>query len=144
MELFQQIPDEDEQMPRDQALAGVVVAAVAGSELLTNDEVDALAGQLSRLPAFRGASRNAVRRSLETAYGLGLEAGGQALLDQATASVPEDLQATAFAIVCDLLFAEHGPSQDLAETLERVRTGLAVPEEEALGIIEVLELKNRA
>lgn len=127
-----------------EGFAGIAVAAVAADGVVTPDEVQGLAASLSRTRAFKAATPKQVQATFERVLKLSREEGTEGMLKRCAEAVPRDLRPTAFAIAADLVFADGDVSGSERKYLEHIQGVLGVPEAEAVRIVEVMAIKNKA
>lgn len=127
-----------------EGFTGIALAAVAADGVITPDEVQGLAAALGRTRAFKGANNRQVQGYFEKVTKVAKDEGVESLLKRSAEAVPRELRATAFAIAADLVFADGDVSGSEKKYLEHIQQVLGVADAEALKIVEVMAIKNKA
>lgn len=127
-----------------EGFTGIALAAVAADGVITQDEIHGLATSLTRTRLFKDASPRQVQGSFEKVAKVARDEGVEALLKRSSEAIPRELRPTAFAIAADLVFADGDVSASERKYLEHIQQSLGVPDAEALKIVEVMGVKNKA
>jgi tellurite resistance protein len=127
-----------------EGFTGIAVCAVAADGVITQDEVQGLAVALSRTRSFKDSNPRQVQASFEKVTRLAKDKGVGELLRMSSEAIPKELRPTAFAIATDLVFADGDVSGSERKYLEEIQRTLGVADAEALKIVEVMAIKNKA
>jgi hypothetical protein len=125
-----------------EAFAAVTLSAIASDGYLADEEMDSLLNTLNRMSLFKSYPGDALRRMLERLFGILRREGLASLLSAGKRSLPHELQEPAFAIATDLLLADGILSDKERHFLNQLQQTLAIPEETALKILDVMTIKN--
>lgn len=126
-----------------EAFAAVMLVTVAADGHISSEESDTVINVSNRMALFKNQTSNDFNQMMSKLLGLLKKHGPEALLQKAFSSLPKDLRETAFAVAADLVFADGSVEDDEKELLETIQRALAVPDDLALRILEVLMIKNR-
>jgi hypothetical protein len=125
------------------AFAGILFCASACDNRIAEAEVADLFSITDRLKLFKGLTDddwNAMVHHL----GKRIERDGvEPLLDECVAVLPEDLRDCAFANACDLILADGLVEEEEKVFLELLQKKLAIDGDAAMGIVEVMMIKNK-
>lgn len=127
-----------------EGFTGIAVCAVAADGVITQDEVQGLAVALTRTRSFKDSSPRQVQASFEKVTRIAKDKGVGELLRMSSEAIPKELRPTAFAIATDLVFADGDVSGSERKYLEEIQRTLGVADADALKIVEVMAIKNKA
>lgn len=127
-----------------EGFTGIALAAVAADGVITADEVQGLAASLGRTRAFKNANPRQVQGYFERVTKIAKDEGVESLLKRSADAIPRELRTTAFAIAADLVFADGDVSGSEKKYLEHIQNVLGVADTEAVKIVEVMAIKNKA
>ena len=110
--------------PQEALVCTMVLVAVADAGM-SDREIGVMSAQVQTLPAFRNFSTEQLDHATETAVTLlgeedGLSHAARLIRD----ALEPRLRETAYALACEVIAAEHHPSQPALEMLEFVATEL--------------------
>lgn len=123
-----------------EALVAVAWCAATADGVLDGEEIDSLSEHLSGCNALGRFSDEDLHAALQKVEKLAAQEGDASLLKHAADSLPADLRATAFYWGADLVMADGAYGLEEAEFVERLRVTLAVPEDLASRIRDVIGL----
>ncbi len=126
-----------------EAFAAIALIALAADGYADDAEEKALMTTLSRMQLFRSYPADVLEKMLDRLLSILQRKGADTLLASALASLPHDLQETAFAVTADIVLADGEVTEEEEEFLNQLYHALEIPEETALKIIEVMLMKNR-
>ena len=126
-----------------EAVAAVILVAVAADGYVSNEEVQGAWNALARMQLFRGYSSDVVGRMFDKLGGSLRREGVDAMLQSAKSSIPYELVPTVFAIAADLALADGEAAAEEQAFLEKLYRVLDVPVETAKQIVHVMVIKNR-
>jgi uncharacterized tellurite resistance protein B-like protein len=126
-----------------EAIAALLVAAVAVDGVVTTEEAARIGELLTASPLLRQRANGSTRRLGEHAVALLTEHGLAAVLTGSARAIPSDLRATTFALVADVALAD-GRIGDREKTfIDQLQGALQIDDPTAVKILEVLLIKNR-
>lgn len=126
-----------------EAFAALALIAVAADGYAADAEEQLLMITLSRMQLFRSYPGDVLQRMLDRLLSILQRQGADSLLAAALASLPHDLNETAFAVTADIVLADGEVTEEEEEFLNQLHHSLEIPEETALKIIDVMLIKNR-
>ncbi|HEY9610226.1 MAG TPA: tellurite resistance TerB family protein, partial [Allocoleopsis sp.] len=126
-----------------EAFAAIALIAVAADGYAADTEEQVLMTSLSRMQLFRSYPGDVLQRMLDRLLSILQRQGADTLLAAALASLPHDLNETAFAVTADIVLADGEVTEEEEEFLNQLHHSLEIPEETALKIIDVMLIKNR-
>lgn len=136
-------PIDSPPLPVPEAIAAVLVAAVAVDGVVKPEEAVRINGVLTTSNVLRQAGNGSMQGLAERAIALLTEYGLAAILTGCAKVIPSDLRPTTFALATDLALAD-GRIGDREKTfIDELQTVLQIDDGTALKIIEVLLIKNR-
>jgi uncharacterized tellurite resistance protein B-like protein len=130
-------------LDKREALASILLVTVASDGHVSDDETGAFNATINRMALYQSQSGAEFSSMLDKLIGLLKKQGHTFLLEKAAASLPPELRETAFALATDLVFADGHVETEEKELLEEIQQQLKIPDDLALKIIEVLQIKNR-
>ena len=126
-----------------EAIAGLLVAAVAADGVITTDEAARIGELLTASPLLRTRADGSTREVGEHAVALLTEYGLPAVLAGCAKAIPSDLRATTFALAADVALADGRISDREKAFIDQLQVALRIDEATAVKILEVLLIKNR-
>ncbi|HET6405167.1 MAG TPA: tellurite resistance TerB family protein [Candidatus Thermoplasmatota archaeon] len=126
-----------------EGMAGIALAAIASDGMITEEEAAGLGTTLSRMKLYSGMSNRDINKVFEKLIKLARSEGVDKLLDLSSVAIRAELKQTAFAVAADLLMADGHVAPEEKKFLEKIQRSLAVDDEVALKIVEVVAIKNR-
>ncbi len=126
-----------------EAFAAITLVAVAADGYIADSEIRALGATLCRMQLFRSYPNDVMGKMFDRLMNLLQRQGANALLNAAIASLPHDLQETAFAVAADIVLADGDVTEEEEGLLNQLYSALGISEEIALKIIDVMVIKNR-
>ncbi|MEB3272629.1 MAG: tellurite resistance TerB family protein [Prochlorothrix sp.] len=147
MGLFEQVSgtpaSERPKLNGAEAFAAIALAAIAADGYLSDEETQSLPRVLSRMNLFQTYSNEQMERLFDKLLAIMKTQGVALLLAAAKASLPENLEQTAFAIATDLIFSDRLVTPEEKVFLEDLYRILAIPEAHAQNILDVILIKNQ-
>lgn len=125
-----------------EAFAAICLVAIASDGYLSASEETEMKMRLSRMQLFQDSVDQLDQMQRYLLEGL-KKHGPNEMINCAKASLPPQLAPTAFAIAVDLVFADGTVSTEERAFIDDLRCILAIPDEMALKIVEVMTLKNQ-
>ncbi len=126
-----------------ESFAAVMLVTVAADGHISDEEADTVINVSNRMALFKNQPADEFNNMMRKLIGLLKKHGPDSLLEKAFAGLPKELRETAFAVSADLVFADGSVEEDEKVLLEKIQQAMAVPDDLALRIIEVLMIKNR-
>lgn len=130
-------------LDKREALAGILLVTVASDGHISDEEAGAFNATVNRMALYKTQSGSEFSSMLDKLLGLLKKHGHSFLLEKAAKGLPSELRDTAFALATDLVFADGHVEAEEKELLENIQQCLEIPDDVALKIIEVLQIKNR-
>ena len=127
-----------------EAVTAILVAAVAADGTLVEQEAERLNALLPSMRLFRQTSAVHLQRLTETALDIIGSTGPDALLPACAEVIPESLRAPLFALAVELVIVDGDVSATETRFVDSLKSALAIDDEIAANIIEVLLIKSRA
>ena len=127
-----------------EAVTAILVAAVAADGTLVEQEAERLNALLPSMRLFRQTSAAHLQRLTETALDIIGSTGPDALLPACAEVIPESLRAPVFALAVELVIVDGDVSATETRFVDSLKSALAIDDEIAANIIEVLLIKSRA
>ena len=146
MGLFDKVmgPKEDKtKLSKEEAFAAVAFAAIAADGVITEEEARGFIVGLYRMKMFANFSDKDMNAMLNKLVNTIKKNGLEGMVAMANESLPTDLKQTAFAVATDLAFADGDVDQTERDILTKVQQLMAIPEAQAMKIIEVIMIKNK-
>lgn len=137
---FCQISEVD--LEPDEAFTAIILIAISAEGYSANQAARAIA-ILSRMQLFDSYSQELIESQFEQLHDSLERLGLSVLLKAAVASLPLELNETAFAQATDVVFAKGNVSRADEERLHLLYQALGISEAAALTIMEVMMIKNR-
>jgi uncharacterized tellurite resistance protein B-like protein len=134
---------ESTALTKEEAFASILLVTVAADGHISDEEAGTFNATISRMQLYRSVTGQQFSQMMDKLIGLLKKHGHQNLLQRAYETLPPDLRLTAFAVCTDLVFADGSVEQEEKETLEDIQSSLQIPEDQAMQIIEVIQIKNR-
>ena len=135
---------DDSTLTMREAVTAILVAAVAADGTLVEQEAERLNALLPSMRLFRQTSAAHLQRLTETALDIIGSTGPDALLPACAEVIPESLRAPLFALAVELVIVDGEVSQTETQFVDSLKSALAIDDEIAANIIEVLLIKSRA
>ena len=130
-------------MNSGEAFAAICLVAIASDGYLSDSEEVEMKSRLRRMKLFRSESEAGLTQIKNYLVERLKQHGPNELIKSAQSALPPDLAATAFATAVDLVFADGSVARQEQAFLDDLRRILAIPDELALKIVEVMTLKNK-
>lgn len=126
-----------------EAMASLLVAAVAVDGMVSTEEAARMGGLLGTSKVFRQAGNGSTQALANRAIALLTEYGLPAILTGCAKVIPADLRPTAFALATDLALADGRIGDREKAFIDELQVVLNIDDDTAAKIIEVLLIKNR-
>ncbi len=125
------------------AFVGILMCATACDRRIADAEAADLFSITDRMQLFKGLSDDDWDAMIQH-LGNRLERSGlESTLDACAAALPEEMRDCAFANACDLILADGVVEEEEKEFLEMLQKKLAIDGDAAVGIVEVMMIKNK-
>ncbi|PZO15014.1 MAG: Tellurite resistance protein TerB [Leptolyngbya foveolarum] len=125
-----------------EAFAAIALVAIASDGYLSESEETEMKMRLGRMRLFK-SSMDSFERTKDYLVDALKKHGPSELIQCAKASLPPTLAPTAFTIAVDLVFSDGTVSSEEQSFIDDLRQILAIPDEMALKIVEVITIKNQ-
>lgn len=134
---------ENDPLSKQEAFAAIMLATVAADGDISDEEVDGFNAVINRMKLFQMQSGAEHKKMIDKLMGLLNRHDASFLLQKGAEFLPSELRETAFAVAGDFVFADGSVEAEEMAVLEKLQIALGVAEQQALKILEVLEIKNR-
>lgn len=134
---------ENADFSKQEAFAAIMLATVAADGNISDEEVDGFNAVINRMKLFQAQTAAEHKAMIDRLLGALNRNGATSLLEKGAEFIPAELRETAFAVAGDFVFADGSVEAEEMAVLEKLQAALKVPEQQALKILEVLEIKNR-
>lgn len=134
---------ENAALSKQEAFAAIMLATVAADGHISDEEVDGFNAVVNRMKLFQVQSVAEHKAMMDKLLGLLKRNDASFLLSKGAEFLPAELRETAFAVAGDFVFADGSVEKEEMAVLEKLQATLGVAEQQALKILEVLEIKNR-
>lgn len=135
---------DDSTLTMREAVTAILVAAVAADGTLVEQEAERLNALLPSMRLFRQTSAAHLQRLTETALDIIGSTGPDTLLPACAEVIPASLRAPLFALAVELVIVDGDVSATETRFVDSLKSALAIDDEIAANIIEVLLIKSRA
>jgi tellurite resistance protein len=135
--------DAEVKLNKDEAFAGVALAAIAADGVITQEEANGLIVSLVRMKTFAGYNDKMFINLLNKLVAIIQKQGLDALISQSKEGLDPNMRETAFAVACDLSLADGELAAQEKDILTKLQVGLGLSEDKAVNIIEVMLIKNK-
>lgn len=125
-----------------EAFAAIALVAIASDGYLSESEEAEMKMRLGRMQLFK-SSMDSFERMKDYLVAALKKHGPNELIQCAKASLPPTLAPTAFTIAVDLVFSDGTVSSEEQSFVDDLRRILAIPDEMALKIVEIMTIKNQ-
>lgn len=126
-----------------EAFAAVLLTAVAADGQISDEERDLFVSTSNRMKLLKDQTAAQFNSMMDKLFLILKREGSQALLEKAKSAVPSELRETAFALAADIVFADGSVEPEEMAIVEAIQQGMGIADEQALKIVEVLQIKNR-
>lgn len=126
-----------------EAFAAITLIAIGADGYFADEEITGLLSMLTRMQLFRSYSSDVMRRMFDKLSSTLQREGFAALLQTAIASLPHELNETAFAVATDLILADGEVTREEENLLSGLYQALNISESTAHKIIDVMIIKNK-
>ncbi|MCP4395759.1 MAG: tellurite resistance TerB family protein [bacterium] len=133
----------NETMTENEALAGLLSAAMHTDDVSTEDEKRCLHGLLSRMRLFEGWTDEQYRQMFEKLEHLLRNQGLTTLMELSSKALPLKFRPTAFALSVDVVLADGMVMDEEKDFLYTLQQVLEIEDPLAQKILEVIIIKNR-
>lgn len=134
---------ENRPLNAQEAFASILLVTVAADGHISDEEAQAFNTVINRMRLYRDINGEQFSHMMDRLVGLLKKYGHDDLLHRAYKALTPELRLTAFVVCVDLVFADGSVEEEEKETLEKLQRNLEIPEDQALQIIEVIQIKNR-
>jgi hypothetical protein len=127
-----------------EAAVTILVSAVASDGVLAQQEADRLEALLPSMRLFQQTSPDHLCELAQTALGLLRSHGPEILLSACAELIPEDSRAPLFALAVELVIVDDDVAQGEMQFVDALKAALAIDDDVAATVIDVLVMKGRA
>lgn len=126
-----------------QAFAGILLAASACDGHISDSEAENLMAAVGRMRLFQRVSDKEFSQVMNKLMGILKKQGPDGLIEGCAASLPKELANAAFANACNIVLADGIVDSDEKEFIEKLRDKLALDNNIAKAIAQVMVIKNK-
>lgn len=126
-----------------EAFAGVMMAVIASDGHISDDEAANFNLIINRTQLFQVQSASEHKAMIDKLFGILKKNDAEFLMLRAAEAMPAGMRETAFAVVTDLIFADGSVEDEEKHLLEKLQGILEIPDELALQMVRIMEIKNR-
>jgi len=130
-------------LSRPEAFAGVMLAVMSADGHISDDEAQGFLSVVKRLKLFQAQSASEHHAMMDKLFGILKRNDAEHLLTKAAEALPGELRESAFAVAADLVFADGCVDHEEQQVLEKLQSRLKVPDELAIQVVRVMQIKNR-
>ncbi len=134
---------ENRPLNKQEAFASILLVTVAADGHISDEEAQAFNTVINRMQLYHDVNGEQFSHMMDRLIGMLKKYGQDDLLRRAYKGLTPELRLTAFAVCTDLVFADGTVEDEEKETLEKLQRNLEISEEQALQIIDVIQIKNR-
>ena len=135
--------NQPEKLNAQEAFTGVLFAAVAADGVINQEEMISIIAIVNRMKLYKGTNEKQMRAMVDKIVNILKKQGPSPLIAAAKETLTPEMKETAFAAAADLVLADGTVEPEEQKLLEELQQVLAIPEDKALKITEVLVIKNR-
>jgi uncharacterized tellurite resistance protein B-like protein len=137
-------PAEPTTLTLREAAVTLLVAAIASDGELAPAEGARLNALLSSMRLYRDVPSEHVRHLIDNAVETTARAAPEGLLAACAVVIPEGLRPAIFTLAVELVFADGTIAEREKRFVDRLQAALAIDDETAMKIVEVLLIKAQA
>ena len=137
-------PTESPTVTLREAAVTVLVAAVAADGAVAPAEADRLNALLSSMRLYRQVPPAHLQHLIDHALEMTARGTPDELLAACAAVIPEDVRASIFTLAVELVFVDGTIAEREKRFVDMLQAALAIDDEIAIKIVEVLLIKSRA
>ncbi|WP_373499023.1 tellurite resistance TerB family protein [Desulfococcus sp.] len=145
MGLFDKIfsSSSNSNLSKPEAFAGIMLATVAADGHISDEEVAGFNAVISRMKLFQTQSASEHLAMIDKLFGILKRSSAKELLTKSAEVLPSELREAAFAVSADLIFADGSVEEEEKVLLETLQQQLGIPDDLAMQVVRVMEVKNR-
>lgn len=134
---------ENTTLTKQEAVASVILVTIAADGNISDEEKEGFVAISNRMKILRDQSANEFNQMIRKLQSYLQKHGSKWLLEKAVVALPRELRDTVFALAADLVFADGSIEDEEKAIIESLQTALKVPDDLAVKILEVVQIKNR-
>jgi tellurite resistance protein len=134
---------EPRELTRQDAYAGILLAANASDGHVSDEEVQGFFNILVRMKMFRDFTQERLQQTIDRMLGLIKRKGVEATTEICAQVLPEGLRRPVFANACDLILADGVVEDEEKEFINHLRKALDISGDDAQTIAQVMVWKNQ-
>ncbi len=120
-----------------------MLISVAADGNVSEDEIGEIAVRSKRMQSLKQMSNDQLGSTIRKLVNQAKSEGADALLKKAVEALPADLRPSAFAIGVDLMLGDGSVQGNEMKALEVLQQRLEVPNDLAMKIVEVFQIKSK-
>lgn len=140
--LFQAAPEQTK-LTQQEGFAGIAVAIAGADGSIASSEWDGIVNYIQRLRIYDNFSDQAFNKLFDKLFRILKSQGAGALVKASAEELSEELRLTAFACAVDIALADGVLEDSEKDIINQLASALAIPENTAVSIIEVMLIKNK-
>jgi tellurite resistance protein len=131
-------------LSKQEAFAGILLAASAVDGHIASEEISNLITAISRMKLFSNFNDDKYNRMFDRLMKILKKPDGvDLLIEKCVPELPDELRETVFANACDIVLADGVVEPEEKELIEKLQNELELPGDEAMDIVRVMVIKNR-
>ena len=131
------------EITRQQAFAGILLAASACDGHIADEEVASLFNTITRMKMFENMNEKKWTNLMDSLIKMLRREGAPGLVEICAPALPKDLRDCAFANACDIVLADGVVEPEERAFLEHLQKEMELDGDTALSIVEVMIVKNK-
>jgi hypothetical protein len=128
---------------KQEAFLAIMLISVAADGNVSNDEIAEIAVRSKRMQSLKQMSNDQLGSTIRKLVDQAKSQGIPAILKKTVEALPAELRPTAFAVAADLMLGDGSVQGNEMKALELLQQSLEVPNDLALKIVEVFQIKSR-
>ncbi len=141
--LFGEKSTTNRELSKQEAFAGILLAASACDGHISDEEVQSLFTITERMKLFENVAPAKWNSMMDVLVKIMKKDGPLGLVDRCARSLPDGLADCAFANACDMVLADGVVEDEEKEFLDHAQKALGLDGDTALTIVEVMITKNK-
>ena len=130
-------------LSKQEAFLSVMLISVAADGNVSEDEIGEIAVRSKRMQSLKQMSNDQLGSTIRKLVNQAKSEGAESLLKKAVEALPADLRPSAFAIGVDLMLGDGSVQGNEMKALEVLQQRLEVPNDLAMKIVEVFQIKSK-
>lgn len=134
---------DDGALSKQEGFAGIMLAVVAADGHVSDEEADDFIARANRMKLLASQSAPEFKQMVDKLFRILNSKGSSELIRRSAQALPPELRETAFAVGMDMIFADGSVADAEKATIEKLQGELAVSDDLAGKILDVMLIKHR-